>query len=112
MVPTASGTKAAPEAAGRLLNWHIFGHDHPQSVPVALLIVQAGEFGFVLYSAAVTARVMQPDHASILAAIVVISIALNPFFYRLCGRLSGEAKKGQCLKKISWMSTQRYSWSV
>lgn len=71
----------------------LFGHDHPQSVRVALLIAQAGEFGFVLYSAAVAARVMQPDHASILAAIVVISMALNPFLYRLSGRLSGETNK-------------------
>lgn len=67
----------------------LFGHDHPQSVKVALLIAQAGEFGFVLYSAAVAARVMQPDHASILAAIVVISMAINPFLYKLADRLSG-----------------------
>jgi glutathione-regulated potassium-efflux system protein KefB len=60
-----------------------FGHDHPQSVRVAALLGQAGEFGFVLYSAAVQAGVMQSDHASILVAIVVISMALNPFLYRL-----------------------------
>ncbi|MEI8147373.1 MAG: monovalent cation:proton antiporter-2 (CPA2) family protein, partial [Alphaproteobacteria bacterium] len=48
-----------------------FGHDHPQSLKVAALIAQAGEFGFVLYAAAVAAGVMDQNHASILIVIVV-----------------------------------------
>jgi glutathione-regulated potassium-efflux system protein KefB len=60
-----------------------FGHDHAQSVKVALLIAQAGEFGFVLFAAAVAANVMSSEHASILVALVVLSMALNPFLYRL-----------------------------
>jgi monovalent cation:proton antiporter-2 (CPA2) family protein len=65
-----------------------FRHDHAQSVRVALLIAQAGEFGFVLYAAAVAAKVMQPDHASVLAALVVLSMAINPFLYRLVALLA------------------------
>lgn len=65
-----------------------FGHDHPQSLRVAALIAQAGEFGFVLYAAAVAANVMQPDHASILIGLVVASMAVNPLLYRLAERFA------------------------
>lgn len=64
-----------------------FSYDHAQSLRAGLLMSQAGEFGFVLYAAAVTAQIMQPDHASILAALVVMSMALAPFLYRLAPRL-------------------------
>jgi glutathione-regulated potassium-efflux system protein KefB len=70
----------------------LFRHDHAQSVRVALLIAQAGEFGFVLYAAAVAAKVMQPDHASILAALVALSMAINPFLYRLAPLLAPKAR--------------------
>jgi monovalent cation:proton antiporter-2 (CPA2) family protein len=59
----------------------LFGHDHPQSVRVGLLLAQSGEFGFVLYAAAVGAGVMQPDHGSILVALVVLSMALSPIVF-------------------------------
>lgn len=61
----------------------LFRYDHEQSVKVALLIAQAGEFGFVLYAAATAAGVMAPDHGSILVALVVLSMAISPFLYRL-----------------------------
>jgi glutathione-regulated potassium-efflux system protein KefB len=70
----------------------LFRYDHDQSVRVALLIAQAGEFGFVLYAAAVAAKVMQPDHASVLAALVVLSMAISPFLYRLVPLLSSKPK--------------------
>ena len=60
----------------------LFRHDHAQSVRVALLIAEAGEFGFVLYAAAVSAGVMTAEHASLLVALVVLSMAVNPFLYR------------------------------
>jgi monovalent cation:proton antiporter-2 (CPA2) family protein len=72
----------------------LFRYDHAQSVRVALLIAQAGEFGFVLYAAAVAAGVMQPDHGSILVALVVLSMAVSPFVYRLVPILAPE-KKGE-----------------
>lgn len=63
-------------------------HDHDQSVRVGLLLAQSGEFGFVLYAAAVAAGIMQPDHATLLVAIVVISMAISPFLFALAPRLS------------------------
>jgi Kef-type K+ transport system membrane component KefB/voltage-gated potassium channel Kch len=65
-------------ALGRL-----FGHDHATSVRAGLLLSQGGEFGFVLYSAAAAAQVMTPDHASLLVALVTLSMILSPFVARL-----------------------------
>jgi glutathione-regulated potassium-efflux system protein KefB len=67
-------------------------HDHAQSVRVSLLLAQAGEFGFVLYAAATASGVMAPDHGSILVALVVLSMALAPFLYRLVPVLAPEPK--------------------
>lgn len=69
----------------------LFRHDHGQSVRVALLIAQGGEFGFVLNSAAVAAGVMTPEHASLLVGIVVLSMAINPLLFRLLPILVREA---------------------
>lgn len=68
----------------------LFRYDHGQSVKVALLIAQAGEFGFVLYAAAVANGIMQPDHGSILVALVVLSMAISPLLYRLVPLLARE----------------------
>jgi glutathione-regulated potassium-efflux system protein KefB len=68
----------------------LFRYDHAQSVRVALLIAQAGEFGFVLYAAAVANGVMRPDHGSVLVALVVLSMAVAPFLYRLVPLLAPE----------------------
>lgn len=60
-----------------------FGHPHNSAVRSALLLAQGGEFGFVLYSAAAAAGVMAPDHASLLVALVTLSMALTPLTVRL-----------------------------
>jgi glutathione-regulated potassium-efflux system protein KefB len=73
----------------------LFSYDHDQSIRTALLIAQAGEFGFVLYAAAVAGGVMQPDHGSILVAIVVLSMAISPFVFRLAPYLSTKRKPGE-----------------
>ncbi len=72
-----------------------FRYDHNQSIRVALLIAQAGEFGFVLYAAAVAAGVMQADHGSILVALVVLSMAISPFVFRLAPLLSVATPESQ-----------------
>jgi monovalent cation:proton antiporter-2 (CPA2) family protein len=64
-----------------------FGHGHDNAVRTALLLAQGGEFGFVLYAAAAAAGVMEPDHASLLVAVVTLSMALTPFVVRLGPRL-------------------------
>ena len=66
----------------------LFRHGREESVRVALLMAQSGELGFVVYAAAVSAGVMQADHASILVAMVVLSMAMNPFLYRLAPLLA------------------------
>ncbi len=68
----------------------LFGHDHDTALRTALTLAQGGEFGFVLYSAAVAAGVMAPDHANLLVAVVTLSMALTPLVVRagqtlLCG---------------------------
>jgi len=68
----------------------LFGHAHGSSVRAALLLAQGGEFGFVLFSAAVAAQVMQPDHASLLVALVTLSMIFTPFIARLAPLLARE----------------------
>jgi voltage-gated potassium channel Kch len=69
----------------------LFGHDHGSSIRAALLLAQGGEFGFVLYSAAAAAQVMTPDHASLLVALVTLSMIFTPFVARLAPLLAREA---------------------
>jgi monovalent cation:proton antiporter-2 (CPA2) family protein len=68
----------------------LFGHPHATAMRAALLLSQGGEFGFVLYSAAAAAQVMTPDHASILVALVTLSMLLTPFVARLAPFLARE----------------------
>lgn len=70
-----------------------FGHKPATALRNALLLSQAGEFGFVLYATAVAAGVMRPELASLLVAMVVLSMAVTPPLLRLgpvilqrCGR--------------------------
>jgi monovalent cation:proton antiporter-2 (CPA2) family protein len=65
----------------------LFGHHHDDAVRTALLLAQGGEFGFVLYATAVSAGVMEAEHASLLIALVTLSMALTPFLVRLGPRL-------------------------
>lgn len=51
---------------------------HNDAVRVALLLLQGGEFGFVLFSAAATAGVLSSAVASLLVVIVTVSMALTP----------------------------------
>lgn len=51
---------------------------HNDAVRVALLLLQGGEFGFVLFSAAATSGVFSPAVASLLVVIVTVSMALTP----------------------------------
>jgi monovalent cation:proton antiporter-2 (CPA2) family protein len=72
----------------------LFGHARGSAVRGALLLAQGGEFGFVLYAAAAAAGVMQPDHASLLVALVTLSMILTPFIARLAP-LVAEASRPQ-----------------
>lgn len=64
-----------------------FGSSHNISIQIAGLLPQGGEFGFVIFSAAAAAGVFTPATASLLVAIVTISMALTPFAAFLAKRL-------------------------
>ncbi|AKI01711.1 transporter, monovalent cation:proton antiporter-2 (CPA2) family [Hoeflea sp. IMCC20628] len=65
----------------------IFGSSHNTSVEIAGLLPQGGEFGFVIFSAAAAAGVFAQATASLLVAIVTISMALTPLAALLAKRL-------------------------
>jgi monovalent cation:proton antiporter-2 (CPA2) family protein len=60
-----------------------FGNHWPRSVRLGLLLSQAGEFGFVLFSQAAAARLITADAASLFSAVVTVSMAATPFLMRL-----------------------------
>ncbi len=59
------------------------GSKHATSVKTAFILPQHGEFGFVLFAAASTAGLFTDELASILIAIVTVSIAASPLFEKL-----------------------------
>ena len=54
------------------------GSPHNDAVRIALVLPQGGEFGFVLFTAASAAGIFSGGLASLLIAIVTISMALTP----------------------------------
>ena len=61
----------------------IFGNDWRRSVRLGLLLSQAGEFGFVLFAQAAAARLILPEAASLLGAVITLSMATTPLLMRL-----------------------------
>jgi len=61
----------------------MFGNSWPRSVRLGLLLSQAGEFGFVLFSQATAAQLIAPEAASLFSAVVTLSMAATPFLMRL-----------------------------
>ncbi|MBU4529116.1 MAG: monovalent cation:proton antiporter-2 (CPA2) family protein [Hoeflea sp.] len=72
-----------------------FGSNHNDSVQIAGLLPQGGEFGFVIFSAAAAAGVFSPATASLLVAIVTLSMALTPVAAVLARRLMHTADHEQ-----------------
>ncbi|OQP85961.1 potassium transporter TrkA [Rhizobium rhizosphaerae] len=69
------------------------GSTHNDAVRIGLLLPQGGEFGFVLFSAAAAAGVMRQTDASILVAVVTLSMALTPAAAMLARFLMAETAK-------------------
>lgn len=64
---------------------------HNDAVRIAFLLPQGGEFGFVLFTTAAVAGLMSSSTASLLVAIVTLSMALTPLGAALSKRmLTGE----------------------
>jgi CPA2 family monovalent cation:H+ antiporter-2 len=64
-----------------------FGSDHRAAVQTALLLPQGGEFGFVLFQAAAAATLFDAATASLLVAVVTMTMALTPLVQPLAGWL-------------------------
>jgi monovalent cation:proton antiporter-2 (CPA2) family protein len=64
------------------------GSDQPTAIRAALLLPQGGEFGFVLFSAAVTAGVMSQEQATLLVTLITMTMALTPALAVLSSRLA------------------------
>lgn len=61
----------------------LFGNGHPESVKIAAVIPQSGEFGFVLFAAAASVGILNADQSSIVICMVVLSMALTPLTVKL-----------------------------
>jgi voltage-gated potassium channel Kch len=61
-----------------------------QSLGLGLLLSQGGEFGFVLFAQADRALLISPEAASLLGAVVTLSMATTPFLMNLSRRLRKE----------------------
>lgn len=55
-----------------------FGAMHPEARYRAIIMAQGGEFAFVLYSAALSARIINAEQSAVLTAIIIASMALTP----------------------------------
>nr|MDP8994916.1 cation:proton antiporter [Pseudomonadota bacterium] len=62
---------------------HAFGMRARQAVKLGLLLSQGGEFGFVLFTAAERALLIDPAAATLFGAVVTVSMAATPFLMRL-----------------------------
>ena len=65
-----------------------FGSDHAEALQVAAVLPQHGEFGFVLFSAAVAAGLLDGATSSLLVACVTLSMAVTPLTVWLGERLA------------------------
>lgn len=61
--------------------------DHATAIRTALHLPQGGEFGFVLFATAVSAGVMPQEQATLLVALVTLSMAITPLLVALAPRL-------------------------
>ncbi|MEP2943746.1 MAG: monovalent cation:proton antiporter-2 (CPA2) family protein [Hyphomicrobiales bacterium] len=71
----------------------IVGSPHNDAIRVAALLPQVGEFAFVIFSVAVAAHVVSIELASIITAIVTVTMALTPLFVAIGNRLIIKSKE-------------------
>lgn len=67
--------------------------EHETALRAAMLLPQGGEFGFVLFATAVSSKVMAQEQATLLVALVTMSMALTPVLGVLTPLLVGRKKK-------------------
>ncbi|MFB9886386.1 monovalent cation:proton antiporter-2 (CPA2) family protein [Balneatrix alpica] len=76
-----------------------FGNDSGDSLRMAAMLSQGGEFAFVLFAAASTAKVMPQDLANALILVVTLSMVCTPLLLKAVdmhlGKLKGKQDEGQ-----------------
>ncbi len=70
----------------------IFGLKSLSAFIMALLLSQGGEFGFVLFTAAEQAMLIEASASSLFGAVVTLSMASTPFLMILANRLAQNAR--------------------
>ena len=71
-----------------------FGLQNKPSFIMAMLLSQGGEFAFVLFAAAQSALLIEPEAASLFGAVVTLSMATTPFLMIFAGKLAARVIKG------------------
>ncbi|RJT21135.1 sodium:proton exchanger [Chakrabartia godavariana] len=72
-----------------------FGVGGRQALGLGLLLSQGGEFGFVLFTQAQQAMLIEPEAASLFSAIVTLSMATTPFLLMVARRFEFSQEEGQ-----------------
>lgn len=88
LIVTAVLAMMAIKAVGIFLVAKIVKTSSDDAVDRALMMAQGGEFAFVLFTAAASAKVIDMESAANLTAIVVMSMALTPLFYAVYRKFS------------------------
>ncbi len=70
----------------------LFGMKTGPAFVMGLLLSQGGEFGFVLFTAARQAMLIEPEASSLFGAVVTLSMASTPFLMMLANRLAQNVK--------------------
>lgn len=70
-----------------------FAGSHPVALKSAALLVQGGEFGFVLYQAAAASGAISDRAASIAVAVTTLSMALTPLMVAAVDRMLPQAEE-------------------
>ncbi len=71
----------------------LFGMDTNPALAMGMLLSQGGEFGFVLFSEAEKALLIEPEASSLFGAIITVSMATTPFLMLLSRRFSSGVSK-------------------
>ncbi|MGB5724077.1 MAG: monovalent cation:proton antiporter-2 (CPA2) family protein [Parasphingorhabdus sp.] len=71
----------------------LFGMDTNPALAMGMLLSQGGEFGFVLFSEAEKALLIEPEASSLFGAVITISMATTPFLMLLARRFSSARNK-------------------
>lgn len=75
-----------------LLLWglcRVTGRSHTESLQVALLLAQAGEFGFILFGLANMLGVLDEELLQMLLLVIALSMAITPLLVKLSPLLTG-----------------------